>query len=360
MKTNKVIPKLLSVAILMQMSSIASAQFMVSQTGDIYRTTKLEMLPGESKTITLMVKNELEEEIQLDIYGADSSQSSQGVFTVKNKSDEKKLVGSWISMSNSELTLGPKEKKEITYTITIPEKVTPGTYGGGLAVGTKPSNNIESGSGAITSTRIVEPILVSIPGERVFKLSWEDFSYNEKNSTFYLKFKNEGNIVQKISGEVSISGLSLLNEKKIVIPINEITLFQGDSIEVPVNLKEKPFFAFLKAEAEITHKEVKFTDNQKVEEGSLSKEVSLQFIPWNWIIAIIIIIVSAAIGKFIQTKKHKKFLSTFESYKVQEGDSLENLAQNRNISWKKLAKINKINPPFTLKVGTSLLIPPKK
>ena len=48
-----------------------------------------------------------------------------------------------------------------------------------------------------------------------------------------------------------------------------------------------------------------------------------------------------------------------ENYIVQSGETLEQIAKKYRISWKNLAKMNKIKPPYTIKGGQKIIVPIK-
>lgn len=47
----------------------------------------------------------------------------------------------------------------------------------------------------------------------------------------------------------------------------------------------------------------------------------------------------------------------FDTYTVQKGDTLFNIAQNENVSWAVLANVNNLKAPYSLKPGAVLKIP---
>lgn len=60
----------------------------------------------------------------------------------------------------------------------------------------------------------------------------------------------------------------------------------------------------------------------------------------------------------LRRRKQKKAVRTaWEQYTVVNGDSIMSLADSRAISWKKIAKINKLKEPYILQPGQVVLVP---
>lgn len=45
------------------------------------------------------------------------------------------------------------------------------------------------------------------------------------------------------------------------------------------------------------------------------------------------------------------------TYVVKSGDTLSSIADSLNLDWKELAELNKVEPPYALKVGQELKLP---
>lgn len=61
------------------------------------------------------------------------------------------------------------------------------------------------------------------------------------------------------------------------------------------------------------------------------------------------------LGAFDQTIEETT--PKFDSYTIQKGDTLFNIAQNKNVSWAVLATVNNLKAPYSLKPGAALKIP---
>ena len=93
--------------------------------------------------------------------------------------------------------------------------------------------------------------------------------------------------------------------------------------------------------------------------GEEVQNISVNIIPWLFILIIIIVI--AAIAILLQGKKvqKKKLMASSKKYTVQVGDTLPSIAKKAGVNWEKLADINKNEIPYELTPNQQLLIPPK-
>ena len=78
-------------------------------------------------------------------------------------------------------------------------------------------------------------------------------------------------------------------------------------------------------------------------------------------LSLIIIILCLLVGYLAWMIRDIQLRKNFQGYKVKPDETLTTIAETYDIPWKKLAKINKISPPYNLKAGQTILVPgPKK
>jgi len=83
---------------------------------------------------------------------------------------------------------------------------------------------------------------------------------------------------------------------------------------------------------------------------------------WAFIIELLIlaVIVFIVFSCLMYRKRAKWIKNSWASHTVKAGDDIKSLASRFNVSWKLLAKANKITAPYTLKSGTKIQVPPKE
>ncbi len=349
------------------------------------------IVPGGTSKNYIYVTNTGTAEEVMNIYGADAIQTAEGSFAAKTLDAEQVNMGKWIKFKETSITLQPKEKTKIEFEITVPKEATPGTYAGALALSSTPKQTgAQGGMGLQTVGRLIVKVLVDIPGDKIFGYNWKSLIYeageDKKDHSFKMNFSNTGNTPVVIEGEVRIFGgpdgqdeatraewenqtqeLTVVpafmqkNEKDPnVIPINNITLYSGDDVNIPVTWEKQPVYGSYKAVAKITFSELDPITQEKKNPKTIIKEIDFSVTPWNYIfiaLAVVLLVIGVSAYRLISFTALKK---TYIPYKVAEKDTLEKIASARNANWKKIAKVNKIKAPYTITEGKTILVPPIK
>lgn len=340
---------------------------------------------GDSLGDSLLVRNNGEEPVLLNLYGADGTQSVQGAFTITNKDDEQFTVGKWITISNPEFTLDGLKEIEVPFSIDIPASVPPGTYVGGIATQTLASEAPEGGGpGFGIISRFATKMFIDIPGEKIHEPKWTDFSHIDgpnNSHQFNLSFVNEGTTLTVIETEVEIFGWPYGNEpnfdpatisdldireKKIdemnenIIKFSETDLFQKDTIDLSAHWGKRPLYGKYTAVATTTLSEYDVRSGKKINPETIVKEVTF-FVIWWQVIALIIAFVVLVIGLIVYKSFHMSNLrKKCNEYTIKPTDTLVSIAKEDELNWKTLAKINKIKAPYSLEGRKTILVPPKK
>ena len=61
----------------------------------------------------------------------------------------------------------------------------------------------------------------------------------------------------------------------------------------------------------------------------------------------------------IQIEAEKEIIKGGQEYSIESGDTLATIGAKFNVDWKKIAQINKISEPYTVRTGQKLIIPKK-
>lgn len=197
--------------------------------------------PGEVKDDSVLVMNLFEEVNDLVIYAADTTPSSSGGFALKQFSEPKTEVGSWVTFYPSvvpekfqavfekkdksisqlcslnkedlqtefgkieledadleelskwcvgeqsvDVKIEAKGKKEIPFVIKVPENAEIGEHTGGILIQKKAveDKQVNQGSSVKLTTRVGVRIYETVPGEAIRKLSLSDFRIVKNFSEF--------------------------------------------------------------------------------------------------------------------------------------------------------------------------------
>lgn len=368
----------------------ASAKFTVYSAKDQGYKFYYTVNAGETITDAITVENLSNEGMLVNIFGADGEQTQTGTYTIKTTDKEQFTVGNWIKFNTNQVELKPYEKRNIEFKVQIPEKTPPASYIGGIGVSTS-SLGAESSGGAPklnVVSRVALLTYIDIPGAQNLSYDWTALQHvadvNGSHS-FKLKIKNNGNVAVMFHGNIEMLGspdgnnqdektevdtqelnelskaekLKLLDRDKNILPVNDTLLFGGDEIEIPFSWQKKPLYGSYVAKATLEFAEYNIKEGKEINPVTLEKETAFTVIPWNLItmvILFIVLLITIYIGMHV---RKRIMVKSALKYVVKGNDTLLSIAKDQKVSWKLLAKINRIKPPYELKDGQTILIPKK-
>jgi len=337
---------------------------------------------GESKDDALTIFNTTDEVQTVKVYAVDSVPSNQGNFALEAEADPKDGIGAWIKLSQDLITLQPGENQEILFTITIPQNADVGEHSGGIILQKVQGSQDQLQNGASIVTRVGIRVYETVPGEIKKVIEIKDFNVNLKKlkdqDPYYeinLTAENQGNVSLQPKVTLAIGGWGKIDYDDIIdISVKKITKFVTGQGEAPIKFFtgeelsrnwqllrdqkvstnwtwQKPRFGRFTFQANLTY------DTQDGEKTVNSKKITVWVIPWLELSALIILLV-VIIGIII-LKKIFSPAKKWRSYQVKPGDQLVNLAESYGVSWKKVAKVNKLKKPM-VKSGQTILLPALK
>lgn len=217
--------------------------------------------PGESKKDAIIVQNSGNEPVEVLLYPADSTPSTDGGFALEQFVESRDFVGAWISLKETEIHLEPNESKIIPFTITVPNdpKLDVGEHTGGILVQKMVQESPQEG-GMQLFMRAGVRVYVTIPGEIIKKLEIEKFevSLNKEKKTYIASIvvKNSGNVSQNFIVHTKIENeYPLFNRIFPQFPMeNErnLQVLRNSSFTSNFEFK-KPFFGKLKASGSVEY-----------------------------------------------------------------------------------------------------------
>jgi hypothetical protein len=148
--------------------------------------------------------------------------------------DETQLA-TWITLEQTSVTLKPREKKEIKYTVRVPEKASAGGHYAAIFWSSQaPEPTGITGVGVVS--KIGSLVLVRVSGEIKEEMDLIEFStpkkvYNRLPVQFSLAFENRGNVHLKPSGEITILPVIIGMGK------GELTVNEGGGNVLPKSIR---------------------------------------------------------------------------------------------------------------------------
>lgn len=327
-----------------------------------------ELKPGESYKDAVEVFNNTEAERTISIGAVDSVPASDGAFSCAQEASPKASVGSWISLSRTSVTVPAGDSRLVDFTITAPDDASVGEQSGCITI--QDTNQQSSGdqSGVVLTFRSAIRVAVTVPGDIVKAINVADITIRRSpvNADIYTvrpTLINTGNV--SLDTDVNVRVVSLFGT-----PLQEIDgnypVLPGTTASWNFNF-DKPFWGGL-YRADVT---ASYNSNvaDSVGENSggtpmtATKSSSYVFVAPSPLAAVVellgLMIILALIAIFVKRQLQKRTVAkSWSNYTVQEGDTIQNIAKTKHVSWKRLAQANKIKAPYQLEPGNKIKVPP--
>lgn len=321
---------------------------------------------GKTATDGVRVVNNSDESKTIAIYPVDSEASSDGAFACKQAIEARENVGAWIQLSKSEVTLEPHTEEIVSFTVTVPSGVDIGEYNGCIAVQDIHKNEA-TGNGIVLSFRSALRVAVMIPGDVKTGLMLKDFNVTVP--------KDKKNGTQKIvsspllynSGNVSLDAQIDMSVRNVFgVEVNksggQFPILRGITSRFNIE-NEAPFWGgWYTVSGTVTYRQLQ-TTNQAT---AISKPITLApqtiFVtpsPQALLIeiaAVLTVIGLIAFGAWRITQERLIRLRAY-TYKIVDGDDIQTLAQQNKTTWKTIARMNHLKPPYHLQAGSEIKIP---
>jgi len=268
---------------------------------------------------------------------------------------------SWCQgVSEYTFKLAPRTQTELAFVISIPETADVGEHNGAIMVQKVEVQQMQ-GSGIALTTRVGVRVYETVPGETVSKITLGDFKYGYdvgKNSySFSVAVKNEGNVSKDVL--ITLHIINQLTGKEVILEPGKSVTFERPmqvlrNDQLISNFEwQSPLVGLYQVRADIS-----YDDNGQavsLKTGNLSVLV----IPWVYvgiILALIAFVIAVIIyRKSMHRKKVKKH--QWKQYRMKKDVSLMQLARVSGVSWKTLAKVNKIKQPYFVEAGQAIMLP---
>lgn len=323
--------------------------------------------PGAIQKEGVLVVNNSAERKTILVYAVDSTPSTGGAFACEQLSETKDDVGAWITLAKSEVALEPGTNELVPFTIAVPKNASVGEHNGCIIIQEKLAKP-DSKSGVGLSFRTGLRVAITIPGTLERKLEIVGFTITPKDDGSFLlqpKVKNLGNVSIDADAQVITRyffGLTHITHG------GQYPILRGDTSDWNFELK-KPFWGGWYHSSFV----VEYDENPEATVGVKSGKALTRLegpSVWFWssptpaALAIeIIVLLALAFGGFLfwLSQKRKRWIKeNWVSYEIKSGEDIKSLAERFDVSWKLIARTNKLQPPYALKLGEKIKVPPTK
>ncbi len=263
------------------------------------------------------------------------------------------------------MTLDPGTNQIIPFTITVPKNAGVGEHNGCILIQEKKAVPKEEQAGMSLSVRTGIRVAITIPGELERKLEIAGFSIDRTETGFTLhpQVKNIGN--------VSIDADARVTTRYFFGPIlikhgGQYPILRGDTSDWSFELKHPFWGGFYRSQFTVQYDASKeaTVGVQTGKELTMLKSQSLWF--WSFptwaglTIEVIILLSIIAIVYLIRlSQKRKQWIRLhWVAHTLTTQTDIVTLSNEYDVSWKLLAQVNQLKPPYTLKKGDVLRVPP--
>jgi hypothetical protein len=322
---------------------------------------------GDTAKDGIRVLNNSSAEKTILVYATDSEYASGGAFTCAQMVDLKKDVGNWITLEKSEVTLKPYTNEVVPFTITAVGTADVGEHNGCIVVEEKPAATEMTNQNSINiSLRSGLRVAVTIPGDIKRGAEIAGFSVTDDNDgmvRFHPKMTNTGNVSLDTNIDIFTKYFFGRDYQKHG---GKFPLMAGQTGEWNFEMARPFWGGWYRTQFSASYDDgaaagigVASGDEFK---SLKSKELWYFVMPSLYAmiieIAVLLIIVLFIFLTIVHLRRNAWINKHWSAYAVKSGDDIHKLADRYSVSWKLIAKVNKIKPPYTLKSGAKLRVPP--
>ncbi|MDD5109929.1 MAG: LytR C-terminal domain-containing protein [Patescibacteria group bacterium] len=343
-----------------------------------------ELPAGASTTDTVVVQNSTDQEQALMLNSVDYQPTDTGAFGLKGSGAQQNDIGKWVQLSTTTFSLAPGEMREITFILAIPPDADVGEHAGAITVQATALRGSPSGqSGAFIATRVGQRIYNTVPGKLTRQARLVGFTVRDDPKLAYYEFTvvavNEGNVTITPELKLHLDGWGLVKVPPVGDPDRvdfpgfsffELQKFYPKVVptkwQLPRGTKEslKEVETYLRWRRPYVGRFTAYVtlDYEGTDGPQSIKSEPLHFtvLPWpetGYVLGVVVLLLVLMISWFIWRKLHHSGRG-WQKYRVKAGDTLPLIAARCGVSWKRLAKVNRLKKPYAINTDDMLKVPP--
>ncbi|MBI4092423.1 MAG: LysM peptidoglycan-binding domain-containing protein [Candidatus Kerfeldbacteria bacterium] len=362
----------------------------------------LYQLPaGATKEDALRIENGSGAAVELIVYPADQTPSSDGGFALKQRAETMTELGSWVTLyptprpvayaedrrsipelcqfavvqaaqaaptadvselktwcggvREAAIRLEPDQAVAVPFVIRIPDNADVGEHAGGLVLERKrPADEPSAPSGGVQlTTRVGVRIYETVPGDIVRQLELTRFTIHpnarQKELVATVGVLAAGNVSIDHTTTLSVSDTIFRRSSQTVERATQA--LRGQELITNISLP-LPRFGRFSYQAQVA-----YTDTDGAGQRLMTPTIVRWFVPWLQI-AVVMLVAVAIIALWLWRRgRDRGRLKQWRPYVVRPGEDLVDIASRRGIDWRVLAKANGLKPPYRLKAGQTIKVP---
>lgn len=322
-----------------------------------------DLSTGASKDDAVLIMNTTSQAQVVELYAVDGILTNTGAYACKQEVEQKSDVGAWVSFSQKQVTLAANSSQKVPFSLKVPGNADAGEHNGCLVFQSASDEGEVQGNVRVRTRQAIR-MAVTLPGDLKKEITIKNFDVDRINGVqqFLLSVANKGNVSADVDVDVSLSTLwgSRTYQNSGGYPVLADT-----SLDLNYVNEHAPFWGgWYKATARVSYDTrpgvYNVTDNEykKTVEAS---PITVFIIPHPVAFALywsVVIIGAIALFFKIRRMRESKEIAQWVEYKTLKGDTISDLALQRGIDWRLVARVNKIKKPYTLTRGDAVKLPP--
>ncbi len=316
-----------------------------------------DLAPGKTVADAVMVANNTDQKKTVKIYSVDSQVSSDGAFACAQEVDVKKSVGSWIILEQSEITLDPGKTAKVPFTVTLPANTDVGEHNGCIAVQATDAVTPRDQNGISLTFRSALRVAVTVPGELKSNLTTESVRYDIAKDKLVVtsSFKNTGNV--SVDTQITTALRTVFGQS--VDTINGTFLVLRDAKGTFNFETQRPFWGGYYTLATSASYKPLAADAASRKANELTQTIFVMPHPAALLIegVIVALIIGGIVWIVMAKRRHKEQMKFSRHHSVKADENIQTIGEDYGVSWKLVARVNSLKPPYALKTGQKILIP---
>ncbi len=199
--------------------------------------------PGDILNEVLVVTNESSSDGEYFVYKRNIKGVETGGVPIFADEEAEKTgyeITEWIAIPTEPIKVPANSSVELPILITIPDTATPGSHFGGIFISAEPPKLRETGAGV--GYEVVSVISIRISGDvvdtaRIRQFSTDKLLYSTKNVHFTTKIENQGNILIRPRGPMTITGMFGTKPETVSVNSTLAGVFPGTMRDIEVAWK---------------------------------------------------------------------------------------------------------------------------
>lgn len=316
---------------------------------------------GKTVEDGVQVINNTDETKRVLVYAVDSQVSSGGAFACAQAADKPISVGSWITLDEKEVTLDSGEKQVVGFTIAVPGNASPGEHNGCIVMQDTERQQASEGNGIVLSMRSAIRVAVTVPGDIQKGLVFTGSGIETRGGGKVLmsvSLRNNGNV--SLDADLDVKLMHALGPASAKAG-GSFPVLSGNDARFNFEA-DRPFWGGwyrLVATA-------RYNDRPDASIGEGASNASVGKTKWVFISpqpaaaaiegALAVLLIGGAAYYLRRRMDHSRAMSRSAKHTVEPHENLHTIAEKYKVSWKLLARINKLKPPYQLRPGQTIVV----